>query len=49
MEEIATRATRQRDNLATEEATKHALVLPFIQALGYDVFDPFPGRAGVHR
>ena len=27
-------------NLVTEEATKHALVLPFIQALGYDVFNP---------
>ena len=24
----------------TEEAAKHALVLPFLQALGYDVFDP---------
>ena len=24
----------------TEEATKHALVLPFIRALGYDPFDP---------
>jgi predicted type IV restriction endonuclease len=23
-----------------EEATKHALVVPFIQLLGYDVFDP---------
>ena len=26
--------------LATEEATKHALVLPFIAALGYNVFNP---------
>ena len=26
--------------LETEEATKNALVMPFIQALGYDVFDP---------
>ena len=29
-----------RDRLATEEATKQALVLPFLQALGYNVFDP---------
>ena len=29
------------DRLATEEATKMALVVPFIQALGYDVYDPF--------
>ncbi|MBW3637989.1 MAG: restriction endonuclease, partial [Armatimonadetes bacterium] len=26
--------------LQTEEATKNALVMPFISALGYDVFDP---------
>ena len=40
IDELGTRATRQRANLATEEATKHALVLPFLQGLGYDVFDP---------
>lgn len=28
------------DNLATEEATKNALIMPFIAALGYDVFNP---------
>ena len=28
------------DHLATEEATKNALVMPFIAALGYDVFNP---------
>lgn len=28
------------EHLQTEEATKNALVLPFIQALGYDVFNP---------
>lgn len=28
------------DHLDTEEATKNALVLPFIAALGYDVFNP---------
>ena len=28
------------DHLDTEEATKHALVLPFIQLLGYDTHDP---------
>ena len=40
LEEIAACAKRQHDNLTTEEATKHALILPFIQALGYNVFDP---------
>ncbi|HLL74805.1 MAG TPA: type I restriction endonuclease [Pyrinomonadaceae bacterium] len=28
------------DLLQTEEATKNALVMPFIQILGYDIFDP---------
>ena len=28
------------DDLQTEEATKTALVMPFLRALGYDVFDP---------
>ncbi|HEY0429227.1 MAG TPA: endonuclease, partial [Pyrinomonadaceae bacterium] len=26
--------------LQTEEATKNALIMPFINALGYDIFDP---------
>jgi hypothetical protein len=30
----------QADGIRTEEATKTAFVLPFISALGYDVFDP---------
>lgn len=38
--EIANRIPRQLDHIQTEEATKNALVLPFIQALGYNVFDP---------
>ena len=28
------------DHLQTEEATKNALIMPFIAALGYDVFNP---------
>lgn len=31
---------KQLEHLATEEATKQALVMPFITALGYNVFDP---------
>ena len=38
--DLATRTASQRDNVLTEEATKHAFVLPFIQTLGYDVFNP---------
>lgn len=37
---LATRIARQRDQVQTEEATKTSFVLPFISALGYNVFDP---------
>lgn len=37
---LASRAQSQIDHLETEESTKNALVMPFIQALGYDPFDP---------
>ena len=37
---IAERIPNLKARLATEEATKQALVLPFLQALGYNVFDP---------
>jgi hypothetical protein len=47
MTDLETKLTALRDRLqalekplSTEEATKTALVLPFLQALGYDVFDP---------
>jgi len=36
----AARAAKLRDSIPTEEATKQALVLPFLQILGYDVFNP---------
>lgn len=29
-----------KDHIQTEEATKHSIILPFIQLLGYNVFDP---------
>lgn len=38
--ELQKRAIEHREVLLTEEAAKTALVMPFIQALGYDVFDP---------
>lgn len=37
---LSQRAPSLVEHLATEEATKNALVMPFIAALGYDVFDP---------
>ncbi len=38
--ELATLIQRRHDNITSEEATKTALVMPFINALGYNVFDP---------
>lgn len=37
---LAAKIPRMCDLLQTEEATKNALVMPFIGALGYDIFDP---------
>lgn len=37
---LAAKIPTLRDVLKTEEATKNALIMPFIAALGYDVFDP---------
>ena len=37
---LGERAVELVSHVDTEEATKTALVLPFIQALGYDVFNP---------
>lgn len=37
---LAARVPAHREHLSTEEAAKTALVLPFINALGYNVFDP---------
>lgn len=38
--QLSERANKLKDSLSTEEATKTSLVLPFIQALGYDFFNP---------
>jgi hypothetical protein len=40
LRELALRIPKQLPHLSTEEATKTALVMPFISALGYSVFDP---------
>ena len=38
--QLKERAIALKDNLETEEATKNALIMPFLNALGYDVFNP---------
>lgn len=40
MKDIASRIPKQMEYTQTEEATKNAFIMPFISALGYDVFNP---------
>lgn len=40
IKQIAERVEKLKEKLSTEEATKNALIMPFIQVLGYDVFNP---------
>ncbi|MCK5662964.1 MAG: type I restriction enzyme HsdR N-terminal domain-containing protein [Thiotrichaceae bacterium] len=37
---LSSKISKKRKDIQTEEATKNAFVMPFIKALGYDVFDP---------
>lgn len=38
--QLGQRVEKLKENMPTEEATKNALILPMISALGYNVFDP---------
>jgi hypothetical protein len=38
--QLGERVAKVKEQTQTEEATKTALIMPFLQALGYDVFDP---------
>lgn len=40
LNQIASRIPSQLQHFLTEEATKNALVMPFLNGLGYNVFDP---------
>src|SRR4028118_1082426 len=40
LNELSKKARDHREVLLTEEAAKTALVMPFLQALGYNVFNP---------
>lgn len=37
---LAKRLLKMKDNIQTEEATKTSVIMPFFQALGYDIFNP---------
>jgi predicted type IV restriction endonuclease len=40
LQELRDRLLKIKDQVQTEEATKNAFVMPFISALGFDVFNP---------
>ncbi len=40
IKQFGDRVEKLKDQISTEEATKNAFIMPFIKALGYDVFNP---------
>ena len=40
IKQIGDRVNKLKEQIQTEEATKNAFIMPFLQALGYDVFNP---------
>jgi hypothetical protein len=40
IKQLGDRVHKLKDNIQTEEATKNAFIMPFLQTLGYDVFNP---------
>ena len=40
LEQLHQKVIGLKDQIGTEEATKNAFVMPFIQILGYDIFNP---------
>lgn len=40
IKQLGDRVNKLKDQIGTEEATKNAFIMPFIQSLGYDVFNP---------
>lgn len=40
IKQLGERVLKMKDKILTEEATKNAFIMPFIQTLGYDVFNP---------
>lgn len=40
LKSLSERISKLKESILTEEATKNAFIMPFIQSLGYDVFNP---------
>jgi len=41
IKQLGERVIKLKEQITSEEATKNAFIMPFINALGYDVFNPF--------
>ncbi|MDP3562991.1 MAG: hypothetical protein Q8R70_00725, partial [Methanoregula sp.] len=40
IQKLAIQVNENKQYITNEETTKHSLIIPFIQVLGYDVFNP---------
>ena len=40
IKQLGDRVVKLKEQIHTEEATKNAFIMPFLQTLGYDVFNP---------
>jgi hypothetical protein len=40
IKQLGNRVNKMKEQIQTEEATKNAFIMPFLQILGYDVFNP---------
>lgn len=40
LNKLSTTIKQQKNNVTTEEATKNAFILPFLDILGYNIFNP---------
>ena len=44
LQKLSTQITERRIHITNEEMTKQSLILPFIQVLGFDIYDPLETR-----
>lgn len=49
LEQLHQRVDALKEQIGTEEATKNASVIPFIQILGYDIFNATEVSSYVNR
>jgi predicted type IV restriction endonuclease len=49
LNQIASKIAKQKNSIATEEATKSAFIMPFIASLGYEVIPEFTADIGIKK